>query len=82
VHAEALVGFYNAYQLSGQEHFVEATQHVWQYIQEKFVDREHGDWIKILHHDGTPNLAERKTGPWECPYHHSRACLEMMQRLE
>jgi hypothetical protein len=23
-----------------------------------------------------------KAGPWECPYHHVRAGLEMMERLQ
>jgi mannobiose 2-epimerase len=81
VQAEALVGFYNAYQLSGQEHFSQATQHSWEYIQNKVVDRIHGDWFKILYRDGTPDASAYKTGPWECPYHHSRACFEMLQRL-
>jgi len=81
VQAEALVGFYNAYQLSGQEHFAETVLRGWQYIQEKIVDREHGDWFKLLDHDGRPNPNSRKTGPWECPYHHSRACFEMLERL-
>jgi len=82
VQAEALVGFYNAYQLSGQDHFVQAAYRCWEYIQEKVVDRTHGDWFKILRRDGTPDNSAYKTGPWECPYHHSRACFEMLERLD
>jgi mannobiose 2-epimerase len=80
--AEAMVGFYNAYQLSGQEHFARAAYRCWTYIQAKMVDREHGDWFKELYPDGTPDDASYKAGPWHCPYHHSRACLEMLVRLE
>jgi mannobiose 2-epimerase len=79
--AEAVVGFYNAYQLSAQEHFARAAYRCWEYIQAKVVDREHGDWFKDLYRDGTPNDAGYKAGPWLCPYHHSRACLEMLVRL-
>ena len=82
VQAEAVVGFYNAWQLSGQERFAQAAWRSWQYIEDKHIDRVHGDWFKELHHDGTPNPASFKTGPWECPYHHSRACFEMLERLE
>lgn len=82
VQAEALVGFYNAYQLSGQAHFAETVLRGWQYIQEKMVDHEHGDWFKILHRDGSLDTRSYKTGPWECPYHHGRACLEMLERLD
>ena len=29
----------------------------------------------------TPDAESPKIGPWECPYHHSRACMEMIDRL-
>ncbi len=81
VQAEAVVGFYNAYQLSGQEHLAQAALQCWNYIEDKFVDREHGDWFKVLNRLGVP-LEHFKVGPWECPYHHSRLCFEMLARLE
>ena len=80
--AEALVGFYNAYQLSGESDFAQAAGRVWKFIQVHLVDREYGDWYKLLQPDGSPDLKIYKAGPWECPYHHSRACLEMLARLE
>jgi mannobiose 2-epimerase len=45
------------------------------------VDREYGDWLKRLHPDGTPEQGSFKAGPWECPYHHSRMCFEMIEML-
>jgi mannobiose 2-epimerase len=81
VQAEAMPGFYNAWQLSGQAHFAQAAHRSWDYIQDRMVDRVHGDWIKRLHRDGTPENSTYKVGPWECPYHHSRACFEMIDRL-
>jgi mannobiose 2-epimerase len=80
--AEAMVGFYNAYQFSGQEHFAQAAYRCWEYIQEKIVDRTHGDWFKQIDRYGKPDPDKYKIGPWECPYHHSRACLEMLVRLD
>jgi mannobiose 2-epimerase len=79
--AEAMVGFYNAYQLSGQERFSQAAQQAWHYIQNQIVDHTYGDWYKQLFRDGTPDHTHYKVGPWDCPYHQSRACLEMMNRL-
>lgn len=81
-HAEAVVGFFNAYQRTGQSHFLNATTKVWGYIQNHFVDREGGDWFKALDSDGKPDLTHTKVGPWDCPYHHARMCLEMIHRLE
>jgi mannobiose 2-epimerase len=80
--AEAVVGFYNAYQLTGQIHFAQAAYRCWTYIQANVVDRTHGDWFKQLHRDGTPDHTSYKAGPWDCPYHHSRACFEMLARLD
>lgn len=80
--AEAIIGFYNAYQLTGQEHFAQAAYKLWTYIQDKMVDRTNGDWFKRLLRDGTPETDRYKAGPWDCPYHHSRTCFEMLDRLE
>lgn len=79
--AEAVVGFYNAYLLSGQERYAQAAWHTWLYIREHLIDRRYGDWFKRLRYDGTPDLNAFKAGPWECPYHHSRMCFEMLERL-
>ncbi len=80
-HAEAVVGFFNAWQLSGAERYLQASIRVWQYIQGHFIDRKHGDWYKVLRPNGTPVLSHHKVGPWECPYHHARMCMEMIRRL-
>jgi mannobiose 2-epimerase len=82
VQAEAVVGFYNAYQISGQSQFAEAAERCWSYIEDKFVDHAHGDWFKLLNREGIPDVNHVKVGPWECPYHHSRACFEMLTRLK
>ena len=79
--AEGMVGFYNAYQVSGWEHFAQAAYHCWQFAREKLVDRQYGDWIKVLDNDYRPKAGVYKMGPWECPYHHARACFEMIDRI-
>lgn len=81
VQAEAMVGFFNAFQLTAQEPFARAAQRCWSYIQTHMVDRTYGDWVKQLSRDGTVDGSVYKAGPWECPYHHSRACFEMLRRL-
>jgi mannobiose 2-epimerase len=81
VQAEGLVGFYNAYQLSGRAEFAQAADRLWNLIETQFVDRTHGEWFKIVRRDATPDLDHLKVGPWECPYHHSRACFELLARL-
>ena len=82
VQAEAVVGYYNAYQLSGQVHFAQAAYRCWTYIQTKMVDHEHKEWFKQVHRDGSPDTTRYKVGPWDCPYHNSRLCFEMLARLD
>jgi cellobiose epimerase len=79
--AEGLVGMYNAYQLSGRREFLHAASRLWEYISDHMIDREHGEWFRIVSRDGGPDHSQPKIGPWECPYHNSRACLEMLTRL-
>jgi mannobiose 2-epimerase len=79
--AEAMLGFWDAWQISGDERFANAAWRNWQYIDQHHVDRQRGDWFKILDEHGVPMNEVPKAGPWECPYHHVRACLEMSERL-
>ena len=85
--AEAMVGFYNAAQLAPtpeqHEKFKGITLRLWEYIDQYVIDRTHGDWFKRLDRAGQPiePADGYKAGPWDCPYHHVRACLEMIKRL-
>jgi mannobiose 2-epimerase len=80
--AESVVGFLNAYQLSGQQHFLNAAESSWAFIDKYIVDHEHGEWFWLVSKVGMPGAEKDKVGPWKCPYHNSRACFEGMQRLD
>ncbi len=79
--AEAVVGLYNAWQLTGDEAFRAAAARCWQFIADKVVDHECGEWFWCIRPDGTPDPAQPKVSPWKCPYHNSRCCLEIMKRI-
>lgn len=86
VHAEGVVGFYNAYQIcpviefTRREKYLAAALRLWDYIETEFVDKQHGEWFKVLDHLGTPHADHPKAGPWEDPYHQARACMEIIKR--
>ena len=79
--AEALVGFLNAFQISGDAKFFEAASRVWNFIENRVVDRVHGEWFWRINADGKPDLKLPKVSEWKGPYHGSRACLETLHRL-
>lgn len=79
--AEALVGFLNAFQISGDQKFFSAAVDVWDFIQNSLVDRVHGEWFWRIHRDGSPDPRLPKVSEWKGPYHGTRACLETIHRL-
>ncbi len=79
--AEALVGFYNAYQLTGEQKFATQVMKSWDFIKTHLIDHQHGEWFWRVNRNGIPNLNDEKAGFWKCPYHNSRACLELMERM-
>jgi mannobiose 2-epimerase len=79
--AEAVVGFWDAWQWGGDPRHAETAWRAWAYIDRHHVDRVGGDWFKTLDPQGRPLDSVPKAGPWECPYHHVRAGLEMIERL-
>ena len=79
--AEAVVGFLNAFQLSGEARFLDAARSVWRYVEEHLVDRVHGEWFWRINPDGRPDPKLPKVSEWKGPYHGTRACLETLRRL-
>ncbi|KTD84550.1 AGE family epimerase/isomerase [Paenibacillus etheri] len=80
--AEAVVGFYNAYQLTGDSKFNEAAQASWTFIDKYMVDHQLGEWYWSVDENYQPLAHAPKVSAWKCPYHNSRACFEMIARLK
>lgn len=80
VQAEALVGFTNAYQLTGNSRFATTTHTVWAFIKDQIIDDIKGEWHSIAKKDQTVNHKAYKVGFWKGPYHNGRALLELYQR--
>lgn len=78
--AEAVVGFLNAWQLSEDACLLEAANKCWAFIQNKIVDHSFGEWFWAVNRDGVPDQTLPKLSMWKCPYHNSRACLEILAR--
>ena len=83
VQAEAMVGFYNCYQKTGNSRFLEITQHIWNYTKEYVIDeREGAEWYWDLDKSGKPVSGKPIAEPWKCPYHNGRMCMDIIMRTE
>ncbi|MCQ2497112.1 MAG: AGE family epimerase/isomerase [Lachnospiraceae bacterium] len=91
VQAEAVIGFYNAYQKLIEEkcdaelaeRFHAASEDIWDFIQNKLTDKREGsEWFWELDENGEPFEGRPIVEPWKCPYHNGRMCLEMLRRTE
>lgn len=81
VQAENVVGCFNLYQYFGDESALEKAVRCWDYIKSQLIDYEHGEWYWSRHSDGSLNTSDDKAGFWKCPYHNSRMCLEIIERV-
>ena len=81
VQAETVVGFINIYQHFHDPFALEKALHCWQYIKDNLIDHQNGEWYWSRHPDGSLNTLDDKAGFWKCPYHNSRLCLEIIERL-
>lgn len=79
--AEAMVGFYNAYQVTADKSFLEMSINSWTFIKQYLLDSKHGEWYWGVKEDYSVMEGEDKAGLWKCPYHNGRACLEILKRI-
>jgi 4-O-beta-D-mannosyl-D-glucose phosphorylase len=82
VQAECVVGCVDAWQATGDGQYLRAATRLWDYIENKVIDRENGEWFWGVSAAGKPDLERPKGGLWKTCYHNGRACLEVMARAE
>lgn len=91
-YCEAVIGYVDQWQhlldqrqktkdKSRAEEYWQMAERAYAFITDKLIDREHGEWFWEILPDGTPNRKEDKAGFWKCPYHNSRMCYELIERL-
>jgi len=78
--AEAIVGLINAFELSGEDKYLNKAIKCWEYTNKYMVDHKSGEWFNAVSATGTVSKGD-KAGFWKCPYHNSRMCMEVMERV-
>lgn len=79
--AEAMVGFTHAWQLSGYEKYLQHVFDNWRFIKLHIKDHKNGEWFWGVDANHNRMPGQDKAGFWKCPYHNTRACLELIKRL-
>lgn len=79
--AEAMVGFMNAYQVSLDESYLQLSYKSWLFVQQYIKDHQAGEWYWGVA-ENYQTMAKDKAGLWKCPYHNTRACLELINRID
>lgn len=81
VQAESVAGFLNAFHLSGKEEYLDLSLAAWKFISDNLIDKKNGEWYWGVDNDLKPNTKDDKAGFWKCPYHNSRMCLEIIEKV-
>lgn len=79
--AEAMVGFLHVWQVSGEGIWWQRSVDCWNFVKRYIRDPVGSEWYWGIRADHSPMPGQDKAGFWKCPYHNSRACLEIMRRL-
>jgi len=79
--AEAMVGFFNTWQITGDEKYLDLSISNWGFVKDKILDKKNGEWFWGIDEHGQPMQGEDKAGLWKCPYHNTRACIELITRI-
>ena len=80
-HTEALVACSMAYELTGDERWMEWYRKVHEWAFAHFPDPKHGEWYGYLHRDGTVSHRLKGNG-WKGPFHLGRSALLSWRTFE
>ncbi len=79
--SEAMIGFFNAWQISGNKSFLDKSIRSWKFVKDHILDKKKGEWFWGVD-ENYEVMNEDKVGLWKCPYHNSRACIELIKRID
>lgn len=78
--AEAMVGYFNAFQITGNKKFYALSLGSWSFIKSELKSAL-GEWFWGIDEKKEPMIRNGKIGPWKGPYHNGRACIEILKRI-
>ena len=81
VQAEAVIGIANDGKKYGnEEDHLEKLYELLEFLKSEII-LPSGEWAWTTYEDGSHDKSREMAGPWKCPYHNSRMCLEIMSRF-
>lgn len=79
---EAVVACFNAWQITGEQAYLDQAAKTMDMILTRHWDAENGGYFPNLNPDLSPKRGVNKASAWICPYHNGRMCLELMERIK
>lgn len=80
--AEAVVGCVNAWEITGEERYLDEALALWDYIEKNVANPPEGDWLGTGRDSVRDGNSGVLAGAWKCPYHNSRAAFEICERAD
>ncbi|MBR0310219.1 MAG: AGE family epimerase/isomerase [Paludibacteraceae bacterium] len=82
VECEAVIGYIDQWQITGDSVWLNRAEAVYRYSIEHLIDQANGEWFWAILPDGSVDRQNDKAGFWKCPYHNTRMCIELIERLQ
>jgi mannobiose 2-epimerase len=79
--AELWIGMINAFEISKEIEFYNIFEKNIYFVKDHILDHGYGEWHWGIKEDYS-KIEKDKIGFWKCPYHNTRACLELLSRIE
>lgn len=80
--AETMVGLAWMWRQTGHDNYLQSMAKTWAFVQNHLVDSQHGEWFWRVDKQRNPATSEDKAGFWKCPYHNTRALMEVLNILK
>ena len=78
---ETIVGYFDAWEISGEEKFLDYAINCWNYTRNHFIDTTYGGWFSSVSPNGEVRRGD-KASHWTCPYHNGRMAMEIIERVD